>query len=394
MVTIKAQTSPQNAARYFREHLSRDDYYSERESTLGHWFGRTCEFLGIKQSSAVQQEQFVSLCKGFLPDTRTRLTQRRTSNRRCLYDLTVSAPKSVSIMALVGGDERLIAAHERAVAATLDAAEKLAQVRVRKGPAVDTKDSRTTGNIIAAQFLHRESRALDPQLHTHCVVFNVTHDLLEKRLKALEVRQVYDRSKELTRLYRDHLTSSLHVLGYDTYLDRHRCVQIRGVETGLLGRFSKRSAQRDALIALKEESLGRGLSKSEVAVLIHKHRDKKQRHADSKALRQAHLNELTPAERASLEKLRATALTNVQSPQPRSLSSSPTSATCPKLDWIAMVRFALLATRTLRVNPYLFTPQLSFSERVIQGGRVLQHVQRTRSFLRYAQLSRSNEISP
>ena len=145
--------------------------------------------------------------------------------------MTVSAPKSVSLMALLAGDERLIAAHERAVTATLEAAERLAAVRVRKGAAVDTRQSRQSGNIVAARFLHRESRALDPQLHTHCVLFNVSFDPVEKRLKALEARPLYDQAQDLTRLYREHLAGELHALGYETYQDRQQCVQIAGVES-------------------------------------------------------------------------------------------------------------------------------------------------------------------
>jgi conjugative relaxase-like TrwC/TraI family protein len=395
MVTIKAQSSPRNAARYFNEHLSRDDYYTDKERTTGRWFGRGCQELGIQTEAATQKEDFVALCKGLRPDDNTKLTQRTTANRRCLYDLTISAPKSLSIMALVAGDARLIAAHEKAVSATLEAAEKLACVRVRKGAAVDTQQARTTGNIIGAQFLHRESRALDPQLHTHCVIFNVTHDPVEKRLKALEVRQLYDQSKELTRLYRAHLNVSLHGLGYETYLDRQRCPQIRGVDKSLITTFSKRSAQRDTLVALREQQLGRSLSKREVAQLVHQNRAKKQQHIDPEALRKYQLEQLPPAGRLRLEKLKEEAMA-----APRQSVVSPartmppmSGITMPGVNWIAVVRLALLATRTVNVNAYLFSPQLSWPQRVCQAGRILRHVQRTKSFLRYAQNTPNKEFS-
>lgn len=272
MITIKAQSSPRNATRYFAEHLSHDDYYSEKEQTKGKWFGRGCEQLGVQNESSVEKQQFVALCKGLRPDTSERLTQRQKADRRCLYDLTISAPKSVSIMALVADDRRLIVAHEKAVAATLEAAERLACVRIRKGAAVDTRQNRATGNIIAARFTHRESRTLDPQLHTHCIVFNVTHDPVEKRSKALEARQLYDQSKQLTQTYREHLAKSLRELGYETHLDRQKCPQIKGVDKQLITTFSKRSLQRDDLVAARAKQLGRRLTNTEVADVVHRRR--------------------------------------------------------------------------------------------------------------------------
>ena len=395
MVTIKAQTSPRNAARYFDEHLSRDDYFSEKQQTVGRWFGRGCETLGIESESIVEQEPFVALCKGLRPDDHTKLTQRATANRRCLYDLTISAPKSLSIMALVAGDARLIAAHEKAVAATLAAAEDLACVRVRKGAAVDTQQTRTTGNIIGAQFLHRESRALDPQLHTHCVIFNVTHDPVEKKLKALEPRQLYDQSKELTQIYRALLAVSLRGLGYEVYADRQRCPQIRGVDKNLITIFSKRSAQRDTLVALREAQLGRSLSKTEVAQVVHRNRAKKQQRIDPEALRKFQLEQLPPAWRLRLEKLKERAMTAPRLPvisPARKLPPVP-GVTVPGGNWIAVVRLALLAARSVDINPFLFSPEQPYPQRAIQAGSFLRQFRRTKSFLRSAQKSQKKEFS-
>jgi len=379
MVTIKSQSSPRNAARYFDEHLSRDDYFSEKQQTTGRWFGRGCE-------------PFVALCQGLHPDDHSKLTQRATANRRCLYDLTISAPKSLSIMALVAGDARLIAAHEKAVAATLAAAEDLACVRVRKGAAVDTQQTRTTGNIIGAQFLHRESRALDPQLHTHCVIFNVTHDPVEKKLKALEPRQLYDQSKELTQLYRALLAVSVRGLGYEVYADRQRCPQIRGVDKNLITTFSKRSAQRDTLVALREQQLGRSLSKREVAQVVHQHRAKKQQRIDPEALRKFQLEQLPPAGRLRLEKLKERAMTAPRQPVISPARKLP-GVTMPGGNWIAVVRLALLAARSVDINPFLFSPEQPYPQRVIQAGSFLRQVQRTKSFLRSAQKSQKKVFS-
>lgn len=408
MLTIKSHTSPANAERYFDEHLARDDYYADHAP--GRWFGQGCQHLGIDPQAPVQKDQFVALCRGLRPDDHTKLTQRAKTNRRCLYDLTVSAPKSVSVMAITLRDERLIAAHERAVIATLEAAQKLAAVRVRKGAAVDTQQSRPTGNIISAQFLHRESRALDPQLHTHCVTFNVSYDPVEKRCKALEARPIYDRAKTLTAVYREHLTRSLHALGYETYQDRHNCVQIRGVEPALLDQFSKRAAQRNALVAAKERQLGRPLSNNEIAKLVRDKRARKQNRLDSAALRKTQLAQLSPEDRSRLERVRQHALESSAHAQPRfaepqprlappqvapqphatpppRIVAPPSAAPQPYVagPWIAALRLALLAARTLDTNPYLFSPTFTYAERVCWTVRHVQQVQRARALMRSMQ---------
>ena len=99
------------------------------------------------------------------------------------YDFTFSPPKSVSIAALLADDARIIKAHEQAVAAALGQLESFAATRVRKNGQCA---ARTTGNIVAAVFRHETSRALDPHLHSHCIVFNATHDPVENCWKALE----------------------------------------------------------------------------------------------------------------------------------------------------------------------------------------------------------------
>jgi len=294
-------------------------------------------------------------------------------------------------MALLAGDERILAAHERAVAATLDAAEKLAAVRVRRGAAVDTRQARVTGNMVCAQFLHRESRALDPQLHTHCVTFNVTFDPAENRLKALEARPFYDQARNLTGLYRDHLAESLHTLGYNTYRDRYQCVQIDGVSPRLMGRFSKRAGQRDALVALKEQELGRPLTKGEVAGLIHEHRDKKQKHIDPQALRRMQLEQLAPEDRLSLDQLKVRALANPLPGQDRPYI--PRRLPGPELGWVAALRVALLLSRAVNLDAYMFSPSLSFPEQVLRAARFMRQAERTASVVRYAQRSRSRSLS-
>jgi conjugative relaxase-like TrwC/TraI family protein len=383
MFTSSVQKDAPSLTRYYNEHLSRDGYYADRAP--GQWFGRGCQYLGIDTHAPVQKEDFSALGRGLRPDNHTKLTQRMKANRRASYDMTLSAPKSVSVMALVAGDERLIAAHERAVTVALEAAQRLASVRVRKGAAVDTQQSRITGNIVAARFLHRESRALDPQLHTHCVTFNVTHDPVENRFKALEARPIYDNSVKLTAIYREHLTQSLHALGYETYQDRKRCVQIQGVDARLLATYSKRSAQRDELVAQKQKELRRPLTNNEIARIIHQNRARKQNRLDAAALRKAQLERLSPHEHLRLAQVKQNALdvsaglrTRQEAPQPKPQPYVPGP-------WIATVRLAMLATRSVNTDPYLFSPNRSFEDRVLWTVGHLQQVQRAKAIVRQMQ---------
>ncbi len=184
MLTIRAMADGKG---YSARHLEHSDYYAEGERVRGHWCGRGAEMLGLKGD--VRQEDFEALREGLDPRTGVFLRQRQSSDRtgadgevqsrgRHLYDFTISAPKSISIMAIVGGDKRLIEAHERAVAETLHELENHSATRIRKDGA---NADRTTGNLAIAVYHHDTSRELDPQLHAHAVAANLTYDGVEGR---------------------------------------------------------------------------------------------------------------------------------------------------------------------------------------------------------------------
>jgi conjugative relaxase-like TrwC/TraI family protein len=156
----------------------------------GQWIGVAAEQLGL--SGKIRADDFLRLCENQDPKTGETLTQRLNTvrmdnekekvNRRVFYDFTFSPPKSVSILALAGADERIVAAHDQAVWSAMRELEIFAATRVRAGGG---HGDRSTGNVAAALFTHDTSRALDPHLHTHCVVFNATFDPVEQRWKAL-----------------------------------------------------------------------------------------------------------------------------------------------------------------------------------------------------------------
>src|SRR5947209_6924045 len=138
MLTIRAMSDGKG---YSTRHLEHRDYYAEGERVVGHWQGHAATLLGL--SGEVRFEDFESLREGRDPKTGDFLRQRQGADRiasdgttqsraRSLYDFTISAPKSVSIMAVVGGDHRLIEAHERAVSKALQEIEAFAAARVRQ----------------------------------------------------------------------------------------------------------------------------------------------------------------------------------------------------------------------------------------------------------------------
>jgi conjugative relaxase-like TrwC/TraI family protein len=256
MLCMKGQTSLNNAEQYFREHLSTGDYYSENRCALGEWFGTGAEKLNLK--GAVQLGDFVKLCENTNPNTGRILTQRlkstriesnidgethKVANRRVFYDFTLSPPKSVSIAALVGGDARIEESHHRAATIAMTELEKFAATRVCKDSACT---HRTTGNVVGAMFRHDTSRALDPHLHCHCIVFNATHDPHENRWKALETYEMLQAAKYVENVYYHELARDLRRFGYEIDNNRRGDFELRGISAELIERFSKRHEQIDA----------------------------------------------------------------------------------------------------------------------------------------------------
>lgn len=241
MLTAKAQYSLSNAEKYFREHLSAGDYYAEGKHVPGEWFGDGARRLGLR--GKVGMDDFVKLCRNIAPGTDERLTQRmKRNNRRVFYDFTLSPPKSVSVVALVGGDRRIEEAHLHAARIAVAELEKFAAARVRKAGA---SSYRPTGNIIGALFHHDTSRALDPHLHSHCVVFNATHDRAEDRWKALETYEMLAACKFVENVYYHELAKDLRRCGYELVNNRRGDFEVEGLSPALIAKFSKRHAEID-----------------------------------------------------------------------------------------------------------------------------------------------------
>src|SRR5437016_12646366 len=307
MFTVVTQKNLTDAKRYFQEHLTRNDYYTQ-EIRPGQWIGVGAERLSLNATQAVTCGQFEALCENQHPQTGERLTlrQNENGNRRVFFDFTCSAPKSVSFLAVTLDDERLIAAHEAAVQVAFRELETFAATRVRRqGQQVN----RTTGNLIAARFTHTTSRALDPQLHTHCTVFNATFDETEKAWKALQAGPMYEAIRYGTEVYRNELAKRVHSLGYRTVPAKHG-FEIEGVSESVLRRFSKRAQQRSAVAREMEQKLSRKLSNNEVAYAVHRSRSKKLKGISTAEVRERQLAQLSADELIILGSVRQIATEN------------------------------------------------------------------------------------
>lgn len=213
MLSVSTIKSASKAGGYY---TAEDNYYFLGEQATG-WYGTGAESLGLE--GPVSREMFTEILEGRLPDG-TDLTRMEgdVNRHRPGYDLTFSAPKSVSVLALVTGDRFLVEAHNRAVERTLDEVEKLATTRTMQD---GVSGMERTGNLVIARFLHDTSRNLDPQLHTHAVVANVT--LAEGGWKTLSsdtknrqgfTDQVWSEQVSLGTLYRAFLRQDIEAAGY------------------------------------------------------------------------------------------------------------------------------------------------------------------------------------
>ena len=255
MLSIGALASAAQGASYYE----RDGYYAKddpehREGSA--WSGRGAEELGLK--GPVDPDTFRAVLEGRVPDgSDTRLGRRGKDGsieHRPGRDLTFSAPKSVSIAALIGGDGRIVEAHDRAVAATLDWIERNAAETRMKDP--ETGRVARVGNqkIVAATFRHDTSRNLDPQLHTHAVLANMLQGE-DGKWRSMANEGLYAKQKLIGMLYRNELAASLGKLGYGiekTHADGR--FEIAGVPRAAIEAFSTRRAEIEA--AMDERGLG------------------------------------------------------------------------------------------------------------------------------------------
>ena len=257
------------------------NYYKQGETVKGEWQGKLAASFSL--TGEVVPLEFSRLAEGLHPRTEEPMVRHRTAQEyknadgtttkavehRAGWDATFSAPKSVSLTALVGGDDRVREAHRAAVTTALDELERYTQARIG-----GNNPAETTGKFIAAKFEHDTARPVDgyaaPQLHTHAVIFNVT-ERADGSTRALQERAFFESQQYATAVYQSALTYQLRSLGYEIESGRSGAPEIKGYSQEYLDASSPRSRQ------IKEQLEKSGYSGPEAAqIAAHSTRDRKQ----------------------------------------------------------------------------------------------------------------------
>ena len=250
VVSIGAVASASQGVFYYE----RDGYYARddlahREASA--WAGRGAEDLGL--SGPVHPHLFQAILEGDVPDGSGQQLGRRGPDGALQHrpgrDLTFSAPKSVSLAALIGGDRRIVEAHDRAVARALAWVERnVAETRM-KDPDTGRMVKKGGQKMVAATFRHDTSRNLDPQLHTHSVIANMVQGEGGK-WRTMANEKLYASKMLLGALYRSELAREVGRLGYGvekTHADGR--FEIAGVPRQVIEAFSTRRAEIEAAMA-------------------------------------------------------------------------------------------------------------------------------------------------
>ena len=291
MLTISKAISSAQAQTYHKlEYTSHaQSYYKQEDTVKGEWQGKLAASLGL--SGEVAPLEFSRLTEGMHPQTEAQMVRHREGQEytnadgsvtkpvehRAGWDATFSAPKSVSLTALVGGDERVTEAHRAAVMTALDELEKYTHARIG-----GNNPSEVTGRFIAAKFEHDTARPVNgyaaPQLHTHAIIFNVT-ERQDGSTRAIQERTFFESQNYTTAVYQSVLTHQLRKLGYEIEPGQSGAPEIKGYSQAYLDASSPRSQQ------IKEQMERAGFQGPEAAqIAAHATRDRKQTLTPSEVL--------------------------------------------------------------------------------------------------------------
>jgi len=255
MLTISKPLSASQARRYHEEEFqnARENYYTEGDVIRGVWCGELAHRWSL--AGEVRVEHFARLAEGTHPTTSEQQVRHQaareaknargetvtTMEHRAGWDATFSAPKSVSVTALVGGDERAREAHRESVHVALHELEPYVQARLG-----GNRRPETTENFVAALFEHDSARPVNgyaaPQLHTHAVIFNLT-ETADGTVRPLQPRELYRTQQYATAVYRSELAARLTALGYEIERGRSGQPEIRGYTREYLDASSPRRQQ-------------------------------------------------------------------------------------------------------------------------------------------------------
>src|SRR6185312_6315206 len=242
---ISKALSSAHLTQYFQdEYISVGSrYFSQSGKVVGQWYGRLAEVLELR--GEVEETAFMRMAEGQHPETGQQLIKHREFQgadgqivpHRAGHDFTFGASKSVSAAAIVGGDFRIIDAHNAAVRKALDYIERYCQARMRDGQPV------TTERMAFALFLHDTARPVngrpDPHLHTHAVGFNMTLD--GGKFRSIDPREMFRIQSFASAVYHSEMAVRLKGLGYELQQGRNFSVEIKGFSPEYLRAISSRT---------------------------------------------------------------------------------------------------------------------------------------------------------
>jgi conjugative relaxase-like TrwC/TraI family protein len=293
MVTLSKPLSAGQVRTYHeREFASeRQNYWSRNQQGHSEWQGQLAKEWGL--SGAVGDEHFARLTEGQHPITQAQMVKHQVSRtyegkngkevtsveHRAGWDATFSAPKSVSLTSLVGGDDRVREAHRESVRVALGELEHYTQARIGNVHAPET-----TGKFVAATFEHDTARPVEgyaaPQLHTHAVIFNVT-ERDNGQTRSVQSHELYASQHYATSIYRAELASRLQGLGYEIESGKYGQPEIKGYTQEYLEASSPRREQ------IKDHLRAQGLDGAGAAqVAAHFTRDRKELLSPEEVLQQ------------------------------------------------------------------------------------------------------------
>jgi conjugative relaxase-like TrwC/TraI family protein len=237
MLSLANLSSSSAASSYYEK----DAYYtkdSKEHQEASHWFGEGAKKLGLEGN--VEKEEFKNILEGKLPNGQNLGRQELDGQVHAPgIDLTFSAPKSVSIMAEVYNDNRIVEAHQNAVKEVLQYVEvNLVSTRAMRDGIIQYEK---VDNIAVALFKHDSSRKLDPQLHIHCVLLNAVKRE-DGQWRSAFVGEIFDNKMMLGQMYRAQLAHSLKELGYEIAISHSDSrFELSCVPEGMIKDFSKRA---------------------------------------------------------------------------------------------------------------------------------------------------------
>lgn len=258
MLSISPIKTAGGLASYYEKESGEKNYWQKEADEATGWYGKGAAALGL--AGSVDPEQFQTLMEGQLPDG-SKLPTGPTGERRPGYDLTFSAAKSVSMAALIGHDERVLAAHDQAVREALNYLEReTSQTRIRQEDGGVKMEK--TGNLTAAVFRHEMSRNHDPQLHSHAVLANVTMDK-DGQWRALSSEQIFRHKMAAGAVYRAELGSRMRELGYALRQTKDG-FELKNISGEQIRAFSSR---REEIVQQMQENGTEGARAAELAAL-------------------------------------------------------------------------------------------------------------------------------